>query len=44
MGAKFKEIALPEAEEALPLRSKARYCKDDDDFMAKKLKNMQKRE
>ena len=43
MGSNFKDIHMPEAEDALPLSSHHRYD-DDDDYMKRKLKNMQKRE
>lgn len=43
MGSNFKDIKLPEPEEALPIRSSGRYYQEDD-FMTRKLKNLQKRE
>ena len=43
MGSNFKDIQMPEAEDALPLSAHHRYD-DDDDYMKRKLRNMQKRE
>lgn len=40
MGSNFKDIRMPEAEDALPLSSHHRYQGDDDDYMKRKLRNM----
>lgn len=40
MGSNFKDIQMPEAEDALPLSSHHRYQGDDDDYMKRKLRNM----